>query len=246
MVEQDNQRLTTRYCFLVRHGERADQASETAEEYRNYPDPYLTQRGHQQAIETGQWLKGELAKIEQSEGRPIDKITLSTSPFERCISTCAKLGEALNIFEVDINYRYCELLAQSMYTENPMPLLHIRTKGFDTLKVEKSWEQFTFVDDHSEVAQAEQLHPESRQSAKERVISNIENQEANLRAQDDGKLEVDIICSHGFHIDQTAQCLDVDWQEWCQYCATTSYKLVKKVDGNIERSVIHVAQSDYV
>lgn len=48
---------TTRYCFVIRHGERADRAPETAAEYEGHPDAFLTAKGHQQAAETGSWLK---------------------------------------------------------------------------------------------------------------------------------------------------------------------------------------------
>ena len=35
-----------RYMFIVRHGERADLAFETMEEYKGHPDAPLTERGH--------------------------------------------------------------------------------------------------------------------------------------------------------------------------------------------------------
>ena len=35
-----------RYCFIVRHGERADLAEETKAEWAGHPDAFLTPRGH--------------------------------------------------------------------------------------------------------------------------------------------------------------------------------------------------------
>ena len=35
-----------RYCFVVRHGQRADHSVEFREEYKGHPDPFLTEKGH--------------------------------------------------------------------------------------------------------------------------------------------------------------------------------------------------------
>ena len=139
-------RSASRYCFIVRHGERADHAPDTCAEYEGHPDAYLTPKGHQQAAETGEWLREELKKIEQNEGRPITKIELTCSPFERCISTCSKVAEALGISEISINYRYCELLVTFLYNANPMPHLSLRNTDLETLKSQKGWQGLTVTD----------------------------------------------------------------------------------------------------
>jgi len=80
-----------RYCFLVRHGERGDHSSDPAEveAYAGHPDPILTALGHQQAIETGAYIKSEIERIQQLEGRTFDEIKVTCSPFLRTVSTCA-------------------------------------------------------------------------------------------------------------------------------------------------------------
>ena len=42
-----------RYCFVIRHGQRADQSKEFLHKYRGHPDAFLTKKGHAQAAETG-------------------------------------------------------------------------------------------------------------------------------------------------------------------------------------------------
>ena len=123
-----------RYVFVVRHGERADQAPETRDEWRGHPDAFLVPRGHQQAAETAAWLKSELQQIETTEGRSIDQVFLSCSPFERCMATSSKVGAALGITDIPINYRYCEFMATFLYNENPVPKLGLRVKGVEALK----------------------------------------------------------------------------------------------------------------
>lgn len=61
MVEKNDGELRpTRYCFVIRHGERADRAPAFRAEYANHPDAFLTPLGHEQAKETGIFLKAEL------------------------------------------------------------------------------------------------------------------------------------------------------------------------------------------
>ena len=131
------QPATTRYCFIIRHGERADFAPETAEEYRGHPDAYLTPRGHKQATETGEFLVSELARIEAEEGRSFDEITVKCSPFVRCMATSARICKQINIERVEIDYNYCEWLTADLYpNDNPMPHLSIRNKDAVTLNTE--------------------------------------------------------------------------------------------------------------
>ena len=59
-----------KYCFIVRHGERDDYSKQTNTSKANLqqgenPDPSLTDLGHRQAVETGQFLKKYLEKIEK-------------------------------------------------------------------------------------------------------------------------------------------------------------------------------------
>ena len=52
-----------------------------ANAYAGHNDPILTQIGHQQAIETGQFIKAEITRLGELEGRAFDAIILECSPF---------------------------------------------------------------------------------------------------------------------------------------------------------------------
>ena len=101
-----SQNKTFRYCFIVRHGERADQASDPAlrEQYDGHSDPILTPLGHQQARETGKFLRAEIARIEQLEGRKFDAINVSASPFARTISTCTEIAKGVGATNINLDY----------------------------------------------------------------------------------------------------------------------------------------------
>ena len=88
---------TTRYCFIIRHGERADKSNDpiVRAQYATHPDPILTPTGWEQARETGAFLREELDRIEQLEGRNFDEVRILASPFERTISTCAEVSRGI-------------------------------------------------------------------------------------------------------------------------------------------------------
>ena len=52
-----------RYCFVIRHGQRADQSKQYLQEYKGHPDAFLTSKGHSQATETGNFLASYLKNI---------------------------------------------------------------------------------------------------------------------------------------------------------------------------------------
>lgn len=63
------------------------------------------------------------------------------------MSTSSKIGSALGISDIPINYRYCELMREEMYAENPIPKLGLRTKGLGALKASTGMHSFNFTDD---------------------------------------------------------------------------------------------------
>ena len=91
------------------------------------------------------------------------------------MSTSGKIGAALGIVDVPINYNYCEFLATFLYaTESPMPKLSLRTMDLETLKREKNLEHINFTDDEAGYAHAATLYPESHESGVGRITQNIE------------------------------------------------------------------------
>ena len=172
----NTQHTSTRYCFIVRHGERADHAPETADEYRGHPDAHLTPRGHKQAVETGQFLSSELSRIEAEEGRSFDEILVKCSPFVRCMATTARICKQINIESVSIDYNYCEWLADFLYSDNPVPHLSIRNKDSVTLNTEFNLQDISFTDNDEGFQMANTLYVEDQESGRKRLAANIMRQ----------------------------------------------------------------------
>ena len=53
----------------------------------------------------------------------------------------------MGITDIPINYRYCELMREEMYAENPIPKLGLRTKGLEKLKASTGMQAYNFTDD---------------------------------------------------------------------------------------------------
>ena len=114
---------------MVRHGQRGDQCPKLAAQYAGHPDPILTKIGHQQAIETGDYLVQRFKQIEETEGKAIDQVIVKSSPFIRTMATCARICTQIKIDEVDLDYHYCEWLSTYLYSKNPIPKLEVRKKN---------------------------------------------------------------------------------------------------------------------
>ena len=122
MVESTKKAIT-RYCFIVRHGERADNSVYYRAQIKNWTDPMLTPTGHAQASETGKFLRTQLEQLAVQEDRPFSSILLKTSPFIRVMATAARISKELSIAQVDIDYTFCEFLSTTMFGSNPIPNL---------------------------------------------------------------------------------------------------------------------------
>ena len=88
-----------RYCYIIRHGERGDKSpdEEIRAQNEGVPDPILTETGHKQAQETGEFMKAEISRLEQLEGRKFDQVIVHVSPFQRTVSTCAEIAKEIGI-----------------------------------------------------------------------------------------------------------------------------------------------------
>ena len=57
---------------------------------------------------------------------------------------------------------------------------------------------------------------------------------------------VDIVVSHGFFIDETAQQLGRARDGYCDYCAITEYKLEKQSGQDVKTTLLMGACDDHV
>ena len=81
------------YCFVLRHGERADNSLYEGEQARieNMHDPPLTIHGVQQAVETGKMLAKLLAE------KNLEMVVVESSPFLRSLETAAAVAKELGV-----------------------------------------------------------------------------------------------------------------------------------------------------
>ena len=124
-----------RYCFIMRHGERADKSNdeELKAQYTDHADPILTPTGWRQARETGAFMRGELDRIQQLEGRNFDEVRLYASPFERTISTSVEVAKGIGCNHIQLDYNWSEGMYTRYYSENPFPKLESSNIGMSGL-----------------------------------------------------------------------------------------------------------------
>ncbi|KAI8884816.1 phosphoglycerate mutase-like protein [Backusella circina FSU 941] len=79
--------------FIVRHAERLDHVDRNwqPDPSRCIWDPPITSKGHQQAQKTGM----ELARLIKQQNLDTTKITIYSSPFQRCIDTSLSMIEGM-------------------------------------------------------------------------------------------------------------------------------------------------------
>ena len=172
MLTKDQQ--TERYCFVVRHGERADLARKHQQIIRNEVDPPLTELGLEQAVETGLFLRKYLQEVEKEIGKKFDSVILESSPFIRSMATAAQIAKPLGINKVKINYRFSERQAHGQFQESPIEQLEYNKKSVSILNDEFSLLDVDFDDteDYKEEA-TEYLFPESSLQCKNRISNGI-------------------------------------------------------------------------
>ena len=116
----------TRYCFVVRHGQRADNLPLTYPKYIGHHDAMLTKEGHKQAAETGLFLKQTLNGIKAIHGKEWDKVILQSSPFIRTMSTASEISKEMERTEpFELNYDYVEYLSPWYLKKCPIDSLFV-------------------------------------------------------------------------------------------------------------------------
>lgn len=160
------------------------------------------------------------------------------------MATCARICTQIGVEKVDLDYDYCEWLANFLYTEDPTPDIFIKKKTKQELDNEFELQGVTFVDDKKGAEKMTTLYPESREHCKERMIFNIDKRKKMTSKQAPNSVVVDIVVSHGFFIDETALQLGASYDVWCDYCAITSYKLFQEAKSEPVKHQIILSASD--
>ena len=127
-----------------------------------------------------------------------------------------------------------------------MPHIALRNNDIATLKAENNW-CVDFIDNdegYNECCARE--FPETKKAGQMRVRESLQKQKEMTKVQGP-KMIAEITVSHGWFVDQTLVILnDEPMKAFCFYCATTSYKLSQRADGDIDLDLIHQAFSDYI
>ena len=82
------------------------------------------------------------------------------------MATAARIGQELDINNVDLDWMFCEWLADCLYSTNPLPSLEIRHKDASTLDKEFDLQSVSFVDTHAnEYTIQSKIFPETQLKA---------------------------------------------------------------------------------
>lgn len=101
--------------FLMRHGERADDACEKNPDEipEKLEDPHLTQHGKIQAKAAGDKIK------EMVTAKNIQKVKVVSSPFVRCLQTAQEVCRRLGVEEIAVDNTLSEMMHHTFYKESP-------------------------------------------------------------------------------------------------------------------------------
>ena len=125
------------------------------------------------------------------------------------MATVARICKQINVENVIIDYNYCELLADFLYRENPIPHLSIRNMDAATLNTEFNLQNIAYTDNDEGFDMANTLYVEDKESGIKRVAANIMRQKELTKSQTAGKLIADITVSHGFFVDESSRALGI-------------------------------------
>lgn len=234
---------TIRYCFMLRHGLRGDHVGKSVDRTMNKnPDPILTELGHKQCVESGKFLKKQLAEIEKKEGRKFDRVIVRCSPYIRTLASAGRVCKELGLKKAEYSYLICELLNANVYASNPLPKLEY--KHSSAAKLDKTFNLQGIKFSEFKEAKAYPKYPETFQDTHFRALDIIDYQESCVKKEADGKMTAYIGISHGWAIYQIAHILARDgkihtsWDHcnscftnkaWikknCNYCSITSWRL---------------------
>ena len=238
---------TTRYCFVIRHGERADQASDAAlkQQYEGHCDPILTPVGHQQARETGEFLKAQIAQIELAEGRKFDEIKFTVSPFARTITTAVEIGKVIGVTNMNLDYGWVEALYPSFYEEDPLPKLDARKIGNTGLQQEHGLQFNSCEEQYRTVGLG--LFPESKESRIARVARNFACiQDDVVHNQKKESMVLEVVVTHFCLVRDIVMSIDAEQFNGARggNCALTSFKM--QVGEKVETSLMHNCFAEHV
>ena len=187
-------KLTEKFLFVVRHGERSDYVYNATP--INSDDPNLTKHGKKQAKKTGEFLGSKLARFNP-------KVRIIASPLIRTIQTAFEIAKQLGVAEIEIDNRFIERMNPDIMSVDS-DKLEIRTKSLeyikDTYLGDEGRNDITLIDNNSDYSHLDLKRCESRHSSRNRVMKYF-NQVISDEI-DTKEYDATIVVTHGFVVDE--------------------------------------------
>ena len=91
------------------------------------------------------------------------------------MATAARISRELDIKTVDLDWMFCEWLADCLYSTNPLPSLEIRHKDASNLDKEFDLQSVSFVDTNAgDYTVQSKIFPETQLKGDQRAKSNFD------------------------------------------------------------------------
>lgn len=64
----------------------------------------------------------------------------------RCLATTARICKELGVEQVTVDYNFCDLMSEYLYSKNPVPNIELRKKSAADLNKEYELQDVAFTD----------------------------------------------------------------------------------------------------
>ena len=208
------------FAAVIRHGEGGDHVPDFT--YPNRHDPPLTLRGMNQALATGEFLKWYFTEFCYD----FDKIIIECSPFLRCMMSAGQIADALEVNDVEINYRASEILVRefkikgklkTIFKSDPMTKIEFARYGYDfegmkagNLEYRADGYYFpgavSFVEGSEYKEEIHATYPEAESQCRERGLELFEGMNRRIQEESEGNAKgvCYLIVAHGMWVDELA------------------------------------------
>ena len=170
---QSGEYVQNHSVFLIRHGQNAGRGQTLDLENMNFiienlDDPQLTDRGINQARETGQYLRKRFKE------ENILSIKVESSPWLRTLQTASiiiqELGFGYQVQPIQLNYLYSDSINAENYEQNPIGNLLVETKQLEDLQKEYLFGAEVDIEDPLWMLEAATRYPEDKKGTQQRAV----------------------------------------------------------------------------
>ena len=141
-------------------------------------DPPITDDGKKHALFVGTVSVGYKLQLEHmlNSGEPFDEIVIESSPFLRCMMTCAQVCKAMCIKQFRLNYMFSEHLEAKLKFGGQSPIPALTSRILDTPEKRQNFvnthlDGIDFIDDDQYLDYISPRYPENDQDLHERMAT---------------------------------------------------------------------------